>query len=266
MKTYIRFAIVAALLLTTGWISVPRAQAVTVEAATPSATATPSQDIEALKERLATKVAELRDIVRRAVFGSVKSISVSSATIETKTKDIKIELADDIAVSQIIDGKHTTLAIEDISKDDPVTVFGTYDATLDLLKAKVIFIESTKVFEHIAGVVTEVDHVGFTITVKTQENRIVTVDIEKATKTNTWSKADGMAKGGFTKILVGDTVHVVGTDVPKKTDRISAARILDIGNLSGTAPTATVAPTPVSSDSATPKPTIKPTPKPTATP
>ncbi len=234
--------------------------------ATPTATPKESADLEALKDRLATKVAELRDIVRRAINGTVKSVSVSSATIETKTKDVKIELADDIIVTQLISGKRTTLSVDDISKDDPITVFGSYDSTLDLLKAKAIFIESTKVYEHLSGTVSEVDREGFTIVVQTSEGRSITVDIEKATKTNTWNQADGIAKGGFSKILVGDTVHLVGSLVPKKENRISALRILDIGNLSGAAPTATIAPTPVASASATPKVTPKTTPKPTTRP
>ena len=234
--------------------------------ATPTATPKETQDLEALKDRLATKVAELRDIVRRAISGTVKSVSVSSATIETKTKDVKIELADDITVTQLISGKRTTLSVDDISKDDPITVFGSYDATLDLLKAKAIFIESTKVYEHFSGKVTEVDREGFAIVVQTTEGRSLTVDIEKATKTNTWNQADGIAKGGFSKILEGDTVHVVGSAVPKKENQISALRILDIGNLSGAAPTATIAPTPVASTSATPKVTPKVTPKPTLRP
>lgn len=234
--------------------------------ATPTATPKETQDLEALKDRLATKVAELRDIVKRAMHGTVKSVSVSSATIETKTKDVKIELADDITVTQLISGKRTTLSIDDISKDDPITVFGSYDATLDLLKAQAIFIESTKIYEHLSGTVTEVDSKEFTIVIQTTEGRNMAIDIEKATKTNTWSQADGIAKGGFSKILVGDTVHIVGSLVPKKENQISALRILDIGNLSGAAPTATIAPTPVASVSATLKATPKVTSKPIATP
>lgn len=236
-----------------------------------TSTATPkaavNAQLEELKDRLATKVAELRDIVRRAVTGTVKTVSISSATVETKTKDIKIELGDDIVVTQVINGKRTPLTIEDLAKDDRVTVFGSYDATLDLLKARVIFIESSRVVERITGTVTDVDQKAFTITVQTLGGTTVIVDIEKATKTVVWTKTDGVAKGGFSKILTGDTVHVTGTAVPKEENRLSALRILDIGNLSSAqTPTATIAPTPVASDAATPKVTVKPTTKPTSKP
>lgn len=271
MKNKLFTVLIVALLISYGAGYTQIVHAATQEISTPSATpkTTVSADLEALKERLATKVAELRDVVRRAISGTVQSISVSSATIETKTKNMKIELPDDLIITQIINGKRTTLTTDDISKDDPVTIFGTYDTTLDLLKAKILFIESTKVYTHIAGVITDIDRVAYTITVTTNGGSTITVDIEKATKTNTWSKADGITKGGFSKILSGDTVHIVGTTVPKKENQISALRILDIGNLTGEiTPTPSATPTivdstPSATPKITPKPTIKPTVKPT---
>ncbi len=241
--------------------------------ATPSATpktpqATASAQLEELKVRLATKVAELRSVVKRAMYGTVKTVSLTSATVETKTKDIKIELTDDVSVSQIISGKRTSLDLEKLEAKDTVTVFGTYDEALDLLKAQYIFIESTTLTTRLSGVVADVDEAEFSLTVNTSEGRSVTVDIEKTTKATSWTATGGIVKGGFSKIAVGDTVHIVGTLVPKSENRISASRILDLGNITGAAVTAT--PT-TSADqdatpSATPKATSKPTAKPTATP
>lgn len=194
-----------------------------------SATTSTEKRIEELKDRIATKVAELSQTQRRAIFGTVKSVSVSTATIETQTKDIKIELTDDIKIFQMLKGKRTQLSIDDLSKGDVVTVFGDYDATLDLLKAKVIFIQAA-LPSRIAGKVTEIDKTAFAVTVKPQDAPTVTVDIEKSTKTNIWD-GKSITKGGFSKITVGDTVHVVGSAVPKKENRINADRILDLGSL-----------------------------------
>lgn len=229
--------------------------------------ATASAQLEALKARLATKVAELRSVVKRAMTGTVKSVSLTSATIETKTKDIKIELTDDVVVSQILGGKRTILPIDKVEVKDPITVFGTYDETLDLLKAQYIFIESATKTTHIAGVIADVDTEDFTLTINTKEGRTVTIDIEKSTKTTVWTAAGGIAKGGFTKLTVGDTVHITGTPAVKAENRLTAVRILDIGNITGAVgtPSVTAAATPVASPSATSKTTPKPTgtPKPT---
>jgi len=210
-------------------------------------------------------VAELRTVVKRAMYGTVKSVSMTSAAVETKTKDIKIELTDDVVVSQIISGKRTVLSIEDLEVKDPITVFGSYDETLDLLKAQYIFIESATNTTHVAGTVADVDSEDFVLTVNTKEGRTITIDIEKTTKTTAWTPSGGIVKGGFSKIAIGDTVHIIGTPDKKSDNRISATRILDLGNITGaaSAPTVTTAPSPEATSSVTPKST---TPKPTPTP
>jgi len=231
----------------------------TASAKSPSQTATPSAQLEELKARLATKVAELRTVVKRAMYGTVKTISISSATVETKTKDIKIELTDDVVISQIIKGKRTILPIENLETQDPITVFGTYDETLDLLKAQYIFIENKTNVVRLSGIIADVDQEAYAITFNTKEGRSITVDIEKATKTMIWSADSGIAKGGFSKLSVGDTVHVSGSPVPKKENYYSAVRILDLGNITGAISTPKTTDTPTASPSATTKPTPKPT-------
>ena len=221
-------------------------------AAAESAPRADTKQIEDLKERLATKVAELRQSQRKAVIGTVKAVSVSTATVETKTKDVKIELTDDIVIVQVLKGKRTKLKLDDLAKGDRVVVFGEYDTTLDLLKASVIFIQSPSTIERIPGVVTQVDAKAFTITVTTAEDKTVTVDIEKTTKITLWD-GSALVKGGFSRLAVGDSVHVVGTPVPKKENRLSAVRILNLGNLTNS---------PTAAPTEKPTPTTKPTPTP----
>jgi len=217
-------------------------------------TADDRAQIEELKERLATKVAELRTLVKRAMHGTVKSVSIASATVETVTKDIKIELDDDVKVAQIIKGKRTSLATDKIEVDDTITVFGTYDATLDLLQAQYIFIENTTKTRRVLGTVSDIDKEKNMITIKTQESGSVDADIERTTKTSSWTKDDGVVKSGFSKLNIGDYIHLVGTPDEKNENLLSAIRILNLGDLSGKAPTPTseATSTPEATDSATP--------------
>lgn len=221
-------------------------------AQTASPTATPAGDknskIEELKDRLATVVAELRQTQRRAIAGTIKSTSLTTAIIETKTKDLKIELIDELAVFQIISGKRTELTADDLEEGDRVAVFGEYDTTLDLLTAKVVFIQAA-LPQLIAGTVTAVDEKAFTLIVETKEGPGYTVDIERTTTTQAWIGGEKLEKSGFTRIAIGDVVHIAGTPAAKQENRLSALRILDLGNLTGVTPT----PLPVASDSATPK-------------
>ena len=111
----------------------------------------------------------------------------------------------------------------------------------------------------------------------TSDEKTMTADIKKTTKAFSWTTADGIVKSGFSKMAIGDSVHLIATPDPKNDSNISALRILDLGNLSGNVtPTVTLAPLPASpsqggptsTESAAPKTTPKPTVilKPTATP
>lgn len=236
--------------------------------ATPSAgTPTPTNKIDDLKERLATKVAELRQTQRKAIYGTIKAVSVSTFTVETATNDLKIELTDDINVFQMIKGKRTELTIEDLAEDDIVTVFGEFDTGLDLLRAKVVVIQAAPLVR-VAGVVSAIDREEFIVTVTTSGGQNYLIDIEKTTSVLAFDRTKGLIKGGFSKLETGSTVHVVGTAVPKVDNRVSAARLIDLGNLSGATPTPTPTeePTPTATASGTPKATPKPTAKATPTP
>ncbi len=234
--------------------------AVAAQTATPSATPSESkQKLDDLKDRLATKVAQLRQTQKRAIYGTVKATSVSTITVETKTSDVKIELTDEIKVGQILKGKRTELTTDDVARGDTVVVFGDYDQNLDLLKAQVIFIQGALPMR-ISGEIVETSKDDFTITVKTADGPTYIVDFEKTTSALLWTKEKGSAKGSYSKLLVGDTVHILGNPVAKKENRVSALRILDIGNLSGVVPTPTPTPEKAASPSATPKKTPTPTP------
>lgn len=213
-------------------------------------TATPSSEkLENLKDRLASAATQLRQSQKRAIFGTVKVTSVSTITVATKTSDMKIELMDTISVFQMIKGKRTKLTTDQVTKGDTVVVFGDYDTNLDILKAQVIFIQDS-IPERLSGTITAASKKDYTITVATQSGQSYIVDFETTTKNFSWDKDNGVQKAGFSQLVVGDTVHVLETPEPKIANRVSAIRILDIGNLTGAPPTPTTAATPTATPTA----------------
>jgi hypothetical protein len=242
--------------------------------ATPAITgdAKTKQQIEDLKDRLATKVAELRQLKAMAIFGTVKSTSVSSITVSTAVKDIKIDLNDNISVFQFLKGKRTALKTDDISKNDNVVIFGDYDSTLDLLTAKVVFIQSALPVK-IEGKISKVDTKEFAMTVTTDSQQTYIIDYEKYTTANIYNNTNGIAKISFSKIPTGLPVIINGVASTKKDNRMSADRILVIDANSQASPSATPALTPTVKVTPTPTtktikitPTVKPTTKITSTP
>lgn len=216
-------------------------------------TPTASKQIEDLKDRLATKVAELKGRERKVVFGNIKSLTLTTMVIETLTKDLKIERTDEIVVYKTTKGNNAKYDSDTLSKGDAVVVFGYYDSTLDLLDANIIAVQ-TNSLKNVAGTVKEIDRSDFTLTVTDYKGFEIVVDIETTTKTNIVNPDAKIEKFGFSKIQAGDRVQVVGTPNIKEDNRISGLRILVVGSISS--PTTT--PTPAETPSVTPKTTPTP--------
>lgn len=197
-----------------------------------------SDKIDDLKERLATKVAELRQSAPKAIFGTVSDVGVSNITVDTQQKGIKIELTDDISVAQILKGKRTNLTTDDIDENDVVSVFGDYDSTIDILKASHIFIENKNRPQRIHGFIKDIDEENFQVELEGVDGQTYTVDIEKTTDTME-AKPDGTIEdSGFSQLKTGMFVSVLGT-VDEDDDALySADRILSIKT--GKTPTPTV--------------------------
>lgn len=192
------------------------------------------KQIEDLKDRLATKVAELRKTSQKALFGIIKSVSVSSLTLETNDRDIKMELTDDITVVDTTKGTKVKKTIENLTDDAFAVVFGQYDGTLDILTAKHIVIQK-KPETMVRGIISVVDAKAYTIGVTTIDNRELLVDFEKTTDAKMWSGTGNPAKIGFSKIIPGDKMFVYGIVDAKDPNKISAIRLLTIETVSPTA-------------------------------
>lgn len=185
----------------------------------------PPVKVDDLMDRLATRVAQLSQTQKKAITGTVNSVSVSSFTLETATKNYKIELPDTLKVIQMIKGKRTELTQEDIAKGDIVTAFGGYDETIDTLRASVVWIEPAKPLFKLTGIVDSVDKTDYSFTVKTPEKQTITVDFETSSKLSIFNGVD-ITKGGFSKITPKSSIIITGTAVPNKANRYSATRIL----------------------------------------
>lgn len=196
--------------------------------ATPSSTVEAQDKIDSLKERLATKVAELRKSIPKAVTGTVSDVSISQVTIDVGGKAIKIELPDEVEVKQIIRTKMTDLDTDDIDKNDRVTVFGSFDETLDVLTPTTVFIEPATFPKRIHGFITEIDEDDFTVTIRGLDNVSYTLDIETSTRTNGYTPADGIQKSGFSQLESGMFLSVLGTEHKTIQDRLTATRILHL--------------------------------------
>lgn len=182
------------------------------------------QQVEDLKDRLATKVAELAVSEPRAFNGIIKSTSLTSLVIETTNKTLKIELTDDITAYKLTGTKKQTIKTDDLKAQMNVTVIGQYDTTLELLKAKVIYVEP-EIPMSVAGRIKDINQKGFSLKITTASGTDFTVDYEKLTKATINNLTGESVKVGFSKIPSDKLAIITGTRNEDDDQRISADRI-----------------------------------------
>lgn len=201
------------------------------QTASPSASPTGEAEeaaIEILKEKVASKVTEIRRKNNKAISGSV--ISKSAGSIKIKTNDdVEYEVKLDDALTkyfQIQGTKKQEIKTEDIETDDYIIVTGVI--TDKTISANTIFVDER--FLVYSGKISLVDKENFTLTIVTTAKEEIDLDIENSTKQSMINiKTHEAETSGFTKIKEGDTIHfVVSRSAASKDENYVAKKTLII--------------------------------------
>lgn len=198
-------------------------------AATPTISSNEQKDIQSLKDKIATKVAELREKNNKAISGFIQSISNNTLKIKTSNNDqynVKID-SQLTKFYQIVGSQKKEINFEQIKKGSYIIATGLInDKTID---ANIIYID--ELFELGSGKVTEVNRTEYFIRVMTLEKDNVTLDTETFTKQQMVNiKTLNLERVGFSKIKEGDTIHyaIQVTGQEKEPNRFAAQKIVII--------------------------------------
>lgn len=194
------------------------------EKATPTPTKSEKTDIfDTLKERIASRVAELKLVERRGIIGKVTDVTNSQITLSDPNGNIRFVDVDELTKFASPSAKES-FGISDIKKDDTLGILGLYNKQSRRLLARFIDVVVQQQFIH--GAVTSLNEKEFIITVATDDKKVLLVDVEKITKTLSYENKTGLTKSGFSKIEEGQHIIVIGFfDVKDKT-RVIASRVL----------------------------------------
>lgn len=205
------------------------------------------EKIKILKDKVATKVAELRNNEKKALTGSVKSTAKTNFNFAVGTNDITANLSEDtVYYSFDNNGGRVDSNFTKIKEGTLVTVFGYFDNSNQSIDAKYVYINPTLPL-HLVGKITDLDRQNFTVTIKTADMTQWIIDIETFTKAQIYTKDAGLVKSGFSKLLPGDLVHITGTPNAKEKNRSSAIRILVLRDFSSSTSSPSPASTPITS-------------------
>lgn len=187
------------------------------------------KQIQDLKEKIASKVAEINKKDKMAYSGFITLIKDGSVFFKDKN-DQEIEAkADDLLskVYLITGATKKEIKLGDLKKDDFIIVSG-------ILSGKSITVNSIYKDEKYfvkTGKISEVDKTDYFIKLTTSDKDNLTIDIETYTKIKLLNvKSLEIEKSGFSKIKEGDTIHFVYKKPidPKEQNRFSAQTILII--------------------------------------
>lgn len=192
--------------------------------ASPS-TAISQTEIEDLKEKIATKVAELRKKNQRAIAGiitAIKGNTISITNSDDAEYDIKVDT--DLTKVYLIGTTKKEIKATDLEIGSYIIVTGPIvDKTIDANN-----IYQDEQFVVLSGKITEINKDDFYIKVLTTDKDTYTLDIENSTgQTLMDIKTLALDKIGFSKLKEGDTIHfVIKKTGTEKENRFTANKIV----------------------------------------
>lgn len=185
-------------------------------------TPTPNVNQELLNE-IASKTAQLNLIEKRGIIGTVTDSSDTQITLTDLNGNIRFVDVDEL--TKFNSSSSNSYGISDITKGSTIGVIGLYNKdSRRILARSVDQISSLPTF--IQGAISAIDRTNYQFSVTTIQNKKLVIDVTDITKTYSYSTGDtDFTKSGFSKLLVGQNVIVVGFP-EAKSNLISGGRVL----------------------------------------
>lgn len=187
-----------------------------------------NEQVNQLREKIASRVAELNLVEKRGVIGTVTEVSGNKITmtdINGKTRYVDV---DEITKFSSSSAK-TSFGLSDLAKGTKIDVLGLYNKQSKRILARFINVSVNPTV--ITGVISAIDKKNYTVTVVQEENKKHTVDIQSGSKIYIYSKDEGLVKYGFSKLIDGDRVLVSGYTDKKNPELIEASRLITFPEL-----------------------------------
>lgn len=200
------------------------------ETASNSAT-TPTEEasqIEKIKDLVASRVAELKLVEKKGILGNVTSSTTSQVTLTDGNNQKRIVDIDEITKFSDPDSK--SFGISDIKNGDLLGIIGLSNKESEHLLARFVDRVST-IPVYFEGVITDIDRKNFQLTAVDENGNKKILDITTGTKINSFTKADGEIKSGFSKITIGQRVYAAGFMDSKIKGQLDSDRVIHFPEL-----------------------------------
>lgn len=199
-----------------------------LETKTPTQQSKIDKDVKILKEKIATKVAELQKENVKAFAGTITKKDKDSFDLKTEKGDnFKVSFEEDVTkIFQLAATGKKSIEYADLKKGDFVVVTG--HLIENNLTAGIIYKDEEFIVG--SGKITDVNKSDFSIKLMTTDKTEYVLDIESSTKQQFLDVASlKISTYGFSKLKPGDVVHFSAKKgVDPKSSRLTLQRILTI--------------------------------------
>nr|MBI5455881.1 hypothetical protein [Candidatus Levybacteria bacterium] len=191
-------------------------------ATTPTPTPVNIQNqIDELKNKIASKVAELKLVEKRGIMGTVTNSSDTQITLSDSKGDTRFVDVDELTKFYSSD---KSFGISDIKKNMTIGVLGLYNKQSRRILAREVN-DIPAMPKIIYGGIGSIDKQNFEITVVKENEAKVIVKVEEITKTYSYS-SETLEKSGFSKMQETQTIMVIGFTDKQDPNKLLATRIL----------------------------------------
>ena len=195
--------------------------------ASSSPTMVVSKDIQQLKDKIASKVSEIRKKNNKAVSGFVVRNDGDKIKINNDGEENEIKFDNTLTkYFKILGTQKKEIKVDDIKKNDYVIVSGVVSD--NMITANIVLIDDNFLAD--SGKITEINKDNYYVKVISSDKNTYSLDIEIYTKLFMVNiKTLDLERVGFSKVKEGDTVHfVVKKTGDEKNNNYSAIKILII--------------------------------------
>lgn len=192
---------------------------------TPSPVSRVEQQIDELKDRIASRVAELNLVEKRGIIGTVTDVSGTQITLNDIKDDTRFVDVDELTKFTGAPNDSDSFGISDIQKDSTLAVLGLYNKQSRRILARTVNVVTLPKIIH--GSVATIDSDSFILNIATNKNEQLQVEVETTTKTFSYErKSEELTRAGFSKISEGMSIFAVGFPDKQDENLIIADRII----------------------------------------
>lgn len=200
------------------------------ELPSPSDQAKVDQQIDELKDRIASRVAELNLVEKKGIIGTVADVTGMQITLTDVNNNTRFVDVDELTKFNGGPKDTESFGISDITKGSTLGVLGLYNKQSRRILARTVDVVVVPKIIH--GNVATIDPENFILNIASDKNEQLQVEVENTTKTSSYDDTTkGLVRSGFSKIKEGQTIFTVGFTDKTVANKVDADRIIVFPNI-----------------------------------